>query len=178
MTGVAWTLRRRMARPWARVEYTRAHPPTTWPICTPVHVVSPDEVFLQEAGRIGHPEIDARCGGFRHHLRATRHLERQRLFDHDRPSRCAGGHHRIDVGVLGERHDHRVDAGVVDQCSEIVAIGIRLSGLGQTLCRLERDVHDPEVLHPGMGCGQPGAVGAHPPGADHSETDAAMTAHH
>ena len=103
---------------------------------SPVHVVPPDEVLLQEAGRIGDPEVDAGGGGLRHHLRATRDLQRQRLLDHDRPPRGAGGHHRIDVGVLGKRHDHRVDAGVVDQCGEIVAIGIRLGGLGQTLRRL------------------------------------------
>ena len=177
MTGVAWTLRRRMARPWARVEYTRAHPTNHLADPAPVHVVPPDEILLQEAGGIGDPEVDARRGRLRHHLRAARDLERQRLLDHDRPPRGACGHHRIDVGVLGERHDHRIDAGVIEQGGEIVAIGVRLGGGCQTFRRLGGDVHDAEVLHPGMGCRQPGAVGAHPPRTDHSETDAAMTAH-
>ena len=90
----------------------------------------------------------------------------------------AGGHHGIDVGVLGKRHDHRVDAGIIEQGGEIVAKCVGLRGGCQSFRRLGRDVHHPEVVHAGMGCGQPGAVGAHPPRADHSEADAAMTAHH
>ena len=60
---------------------------------------------------------------------------------------------------------------------EIVAMGIRLRGRGQAFSRLGRDVHNSEILHARMGCGQPGAVGAHPSRADHAETDGAMTAH-